>query len=231
MSVSSESYSNSPHIYEAVSPVDIVRGHNHFPMTAPARPSEARMERSSSESSVSSSLRSPRTPRFAEATSVHSPTEARGASESPFVDPPSGSQSQPDVSDVGFGYVAASDPAQHAVHQLPPASPLKSALKVPGTPGRTLNPLSPTFREEFFVEKQEWVTEKENAKDLVSGPPRISKLLLIINAHTLLAENQATRAFGQDIPSFCQLRLQSDRARYPDNDSDDIPRVEISTSS
>jgi hypothetical protein len=101
---------------------------------------------------------------------VHSPTEARGASTSPFADPPGHSQSQPDVSDVGFGYVAASDPAQHASHQLPPASPLKSALKVPGTPGRTLNPLSPTFREEFFVEKQEKATEKENARDLVSGP-------------------------------------------------------------
>ncbi|KAF7118067.1 hypothetical protein CNMCM5793_007453 [Aspergillus hiratsukae] len=179
MSVSSESHSNSPHTYEAVSPIDIVRGHNHFPMTAPAQPREARMERSSSESSVSSSLRSPRTPRFAEATSVHSPTEARGASKSPFADPPSGSQSQPDVSDVGFGYVAASDPAQHAVHQLPPASPLKSALKVPGTPGRTLNPLSPTFREEFFVEKQERATEKENEKDLkIKLRVRLAKIFL-----------------------------------------------------
>lgn len=108
MSVSSESQSTSPHTYEAVSPVDIVRGHNHFPMTASSQPGGARTERSSSESSVSSSLRSPRTARFAEATSVHSPTEPRGASTSPFADPPGHSQSQPDVSDVGFGYVAAS---------------------------------------------------------------------------------------------------------------------------
>ncbi|GIJ91562.1 hypothetical protein Asppvi_010529 [Aspergillus pseudoviridinutans] len=179
MSVSSESQANSPQTYEAVSPVDIVRGHNHFPMTASSQPSGGRTERSSSESSVSSSLKSPRTARFAEATSVHSPTEARGASTSPFADPPSHSQSQPDVSDVGFGYVAASDPAQHALHQLPPASPLKSALKVPGTPGRTLNPLSPTFREEFFVEKQEKVTEKENARDLrIKLRVRLAKIFL-----------------------------------------------------
>lgn len=179
MSVSSESQSTSPHTYEAVSPVDIVRGHNHFPMTASSQPGGARTERSSSESSVSSSLRSPRTARFAEATSVHSPTEPRGASTSPFADPPGHSQSQPDVSDVGFGYVAASDPAQHASHQLPPASPLKSALKVPGTPGRTLNPLSPTFREEFFVEKQEKATEKENARDLrIKLRVRLAKIFL-----------------------------------------------------
>ncbi|RHZ46715.1 uncharacterized protein CDV56_105151 [Aspergillus thermomutatus] len=179
MSVSSESQSNSPQTYEAVSPVDIVRGHNHFPMAASSRPSGARAERSSSESSVSSSLKSPRTARFAEATSVHSPTEAPGASKSPFADPPSRSQIQPDVSDVGFGYVAANDPTQHASHHLPPASPLKSALKVPGTPGRTLNPLSPTFREEFFVEKQEKAADKENARDLrIKLRVRIAKIFL-----------------------------------------------------
>ena len=50
---------------------------------------------------------------------------------------------------------------------LTPASPLKSAMKVPGTPGRTLNPLSPTFREEQILEKTEGMTEKEQAKDLV----------------------------------------------------------------
>lgn len=52
---------------------------------------------------------------------------------------------------------------------LPPKSPLKSALKVPGTPARQLeNPLSPTFREEQILEKHEAEAEKENAKDLVS---------------------------------------------------------------
>lgn len=52
---------------------------------------------------------------------------------------------------------------------MTPRSPLKSAMKVPGTPGRTLaNPLSPTFREEEELEVKEKLTEKEQARDLVS---------------------------------------------------------------
>ena len=51
---------------------------------------------------------------------------------------------------------------------LTPNSPLKSALKPPGTPGRLVNPLSPTFREEEVLEKREEHTEKQNAKDIVS---------------------------------------------------------------
>ena len=50
---------------------------------------------------------------------------------------------------------------------LTPNSPLKSALKPPGTPGRLANPLSPTFQEEQILEKREEHTDKENAKDLV----------------------------------------------------------------
>lgn len=51
---------------------------------------------------------------------------------------------------------------------MTPRSPLKSALKVPGTPGRGLaNPLSPTFREEEQLEQREKLTEKEQARDLV----------------------------------------------------------------
>lgn len=127
-------------------------------------------ERNSSDTTVSS-LKSPRTARFAEATTVHSPTEPTQIGRSPFADPPNHTQSRPDVSDVGFGYVTANDPSQHVSHHQPPNSPLKSALKVPGTPGRTLNPLSPTFREEFYVEKQEKAAEKENERDLVSSRP------------------------------------------------------------
>lgn len=85
----------------------------------------------------------------------------------PFQDP-SAEPRQPHVSDVGFGYVADNDPANHA--SLPPQtpkSPLKSALKSPGT-ARTLNPLSPTFREELELEKQERKAEKENERDLVN---------------------------------------------------------------
>ncbi|KAK1138390.1 hypothetical protein N8T08_002654 [Aspergillus melleus] len=135
-------------------------------------------DRNSSDTS-SSSLRSPRTARFAEATAVYSPTGPADARNSPFADPSNQPQAHPDVSDVGFGYVAASDPAQHASHQVPPTSPLKSALKVPGTPGRTLNPLSPTFREEFYVEKQERSADKENARDLrIKLRVRIAKIFL-----------------------------------------------------
>ena len=61
---------------------------------------------------------------------------------------------------------------------LTPASPLKSALKVPGTPGR-LNPLSPTFKEEQVLEKQEESTEKANAKDLkIKTRVRMAKMAL-----------------------------------------------------
>lgn len=137
-------------------------------MADPSHPAPAPENRGSPESSVSS-LNSPRTTRFAGTTTVHSPISAPEARKSPFADPPSHQGSTPpDVSDVGFGYVAASDPAQHASHRQPPTSPLKSALKVPGTPGRMLNPMSPTFREEFFVEKQEKLADKENARDVVS---------------------------------------------------------------
>lgn len=90
---------------------------------------------------------------------------------------------QPQPSDVGFGYMSENDASRHATYpgvpleeesgsrymQPPtPGSPLKSALKVPGTPGRLMNPLSPTFREEQVLEKQEGRTDKQQAKDLVS---------------------------------------------------------------
>jgi hypothetical protein len=52
---------------------------------------------------------------------------------------------------------------------MSPKSPLKSAMKAPGTPGRALaNPLSPTFREEQLLEDREKNTDKEQARDLVS---------------------------------------------------------------
>lgn len=80
-------------------------------------------------------------------------------------------QSQP--SDIGFGYISQNDPSRHSQGvpvEIPatPGSPLKSAMRVPGTPGRRIdNPLSPTFREEQVLEKHEELTEKEQAKDLV----------------------------------------------------------------
>lgn len=65
---------------------------------------------------------------------------------------------------------------------MTPKTPLKSAMKVPGTPARPFdNPLSPTFREEDILEKRELSTEKEQARDVVcvpsfTNPPEITSL-------------------------------------------------------
>ncbi len=130
--------------------------------------------RTSSVSSSGLSIKSPRTARFAEATSVHSPVDP---APSPFADPPGRTthlMPQPQPSDVGFGYLSDNRPAKHASYAgvevpLTPGSPLKSALKPPGTPARFANPLSPTFKEEEDLEKQELKTEKRNAADLVAA--------------------------------------------------------------
>lgn len=139
------------------------------------------LSRSSTGSSSTLSIQNPRTTRFAEATSVESPIGPSVAGRNPFVDPAPATRhvmAQPQPSDIGFGYLSENNPSRHtsfAGVEMPvtPASPLKSALKVPGTPGR-LNPLSPTFKEEQALEVEEEKTEKANAKDLVSpqGPIR-----------------------------------------------------------
>jgi hypothetical protein len=160
------------HSGEPVSPVDIVQGKNSKAVGF------ARTEKTNNIDEKATfrqpSIKSPRTARFAEATSVNSPVDP--PTRSPFADPPAMKESDaaPKVSDVGFGYVTDNEPSRHATFPngsttlCPPGSPLKSALKVPGTPGRNLNPLSPTFREEQILEHHEKSTEKENAKDLVS---------------------------------------------------------------
>lgn len=67
--------------------------------------------------------------------------------------------------DIGFGYISSN--RESVTVPMSPRSPLKSAMKMPGTPGRGLNPLSPTFREEQVLEKREASTDVEQAKDLV----------------------------------------------------------------
>ncbi|KAF2749461.1 hypothetical protein M011DRAFT_398901 [Sporormia fimetaria CBS 119925] len=144
-------------------------------------------KRSSRDSLAPPSLKSPRTARFAEATSVHSPIDAR----SPFADPPVATnhfKPQPQVSDVGFGYVQSVEMEEepHDRRYLPPPtpkSPLKSAMKSPGAPPRTPGAetmiLSPTFREEQILEKREEQTEKEQAKDLkIKTRVRVAKIFL-----------------------------------------------------
>jgi hypothetical protein len=80
-------------------------------------------------------------------------------------------EAEPKPSDVGFGYISNDTVEQQATMKSDPngqaGTPLKSALKTPGTPGRLLNPLSPTFREEQLLEKEEGKTEVQQAKDLV----------------------------------------------------------------
>jgi hypothetical protein len=141
------------------------------------------VEKRSSRDSLAPSLKTPRTARFAEATSVYSPIDAR----SPFADPPLNHyRPQPQVSDVGFGYVQSVEMEETDKKYLPPPTPmtpLKSALKSPGAPPRTPGAetmiLSPTFREEQMLEKREESTEKEQAQDLkVKIRVRIAKIFL-----------------------------------------------------
>ncbi|KAM0721852.1 hypothetical protein Q7P37_002777 [Cladosporium fusiforme] len=121
------------------------------------------------------SLQSPRTARFAEATAVHSPIEPRG---NHFM-------AQPQVSDVGFGYVnnkheSVEMPDTENNDYPPMKTPLKSAMKTPGAPPRDMgNMLSPTFKAEDQLEKQEGLTDKEQARDLkIKARVRIAKFFL-----------------------------------------------------
>lgn len=168
--------------FDPVSPLDIVSGNRGSQVVGFTDSSEkkgpsvtvraTRTDSSSSSSSTSSSQKGPRIARFAEATSVNSPVSDPAENRLPFADPPKMAAQQAQPSDVGFGYISNGPVEQHATLNPdmngPLSPPLKSALKTPGTPGRMLNPLSPTFREEQILEKHEEDTEREQAKDLVS---------------------------------------------------------------
>ncbi|CAI7580339.1 unnamed protein product [Penicillium bialowiezense] len=165
-----DSRNYSPQTYEPVVPVDLTRASYHSGM-GPLPQHPVQETRSSSENSAAS-LKSPRTARFAEATSIHSPIEQ--AQRSPFADPPK-PQPKGDVGDVGFGYVASNN--YHANDQVP-MSPFRPDLKVPQT-AKSLNPLSPTFREEYMLEKQEKKADVENARDIrIKLRVRIAKVFL-----------------------------------------------------
>ncbi|KAM5351640.1 hypothetical protein ACJ41O_004363 [Fusarium nematophilum] len=127
----------------------------------------------SSNSSSSDGSLKVRTPRFAEATSVHSPVDGI---RSPFADPEKSHVAQPQPADVGFGYIGNRESVNVP---MTPKSPLKSAMKVPGTPARFMNPMSPTFREEDILEKRELSTEKEQARDVkIKARVRMAKFAL-----------------------------------------------------
>lgn len=115
-------------------------------------------------------------------------------------------EAEPKPSDVGFGYIS-NDPVQQQATlrsdmYAQTGAPLKSALKTPGTPGRHLNPLSPTFREEQMLEKEEGKTEIQQAKDLVSFEIDLS--FALTNG---LTENQNSSPYGQICLAGCQLLL------------------------
>ncbi|KAH6619186.1 hypothetical protein B0J18DRAFT_445520 [Chaetomium sp. MPI-SDFR-AT-0129] len=143
----------------------------------PARTMSASSVSTADSASTSSSLsKPPRTPRFAEATAIHSPVNPK---QLPFSEKSQVAQAQP--GDVGFGYIGAGAGNRESVAMpMTPRSPLKSAMKVPGTPGRALqNPLSPTFREEQILESKEKSTDKEQARDLkIKTRVRMAKFAL-----------------------------------------------------
>ncbi|PNY28657.1 Uncharacterized protein TCAP_01421 [Tolypocladium capitatum] len=130
----------------------------------------------SDSTSTDGSLKVPRTPRFAEATSIHSPVDMR----SPFADPEKSHVAQSQPGEIGFGYINNDGNRESVAVPMTPGSPLKSAMKVPGTPARLFsNPLSPTFREEYILEKRELSTEKEQAKDIkIKTRVRLAKFAL-----------------------------------------------------
>lgn len=190
---------NQPRHYDPVSPLG-----NDSKRTSPDQDDEKETQisvnsRSSSTSSLEVPVKTPRTARFAEATSVHSPIDP--STRSPFADPHIRTtylMPQPQPSDVGFGYVSDNQPSKHSSYAgvevpLTPNSPLRSALKPPGTPARFANPLSPTFKEEEALEKQEAKTEKQNAADLVKFLPVVDR-----NELTPETESENSGANGKD---------------------------------
>ncbi|KAF2405527.1 hypothetical protein EJ06DRAFT_578685 [Trichodelitschia bisporula] len=151
--------------------------------------------RNSSLDSLTLSIKTPRTARFAEATTVYSPIEPSTqqsapatAKRDPFADPPTNHYlPQPQPADVGFGYlknqhlsVEMEETDRNYLPPPTPRSPLKSALKSPGAPPKNPSTIfSPTFREEQMLEKHEVLTEKEQARDLKAKTRvRMAKLIL-----------------------------------------------------
>ena len=200
---------------------------------------QTRARTNSTDSSSAPSVRTPRAARFAEATAVHSPIEPSEASKSPFAKLSSTDKSKPQQaaqpSDVGFGYISQNDGASHIrntlmvddARNMPPStpksplkSPLKSALKSPGAPPRVIeNPLSPTFKEEEHLEKQEKATEKTQARDLVSSHPQQLECFNKVSSDTNSStETKDSSAHGKGVPARHQFQLQSDRTRYGSND-------------
>jgi hypothetical protein len=141
-------------------------------------------------------LKTPRTARFAEATAVNSPIDGPNKVSNPFraqTPPTNHYLPQPQVSDLGFGYLHGNRGKHESVEMDesdetymvpqtprtpgPLKSPLKSALKSPGAAPRNMDQIlsptftimSPTWMEEQDLEKAEKITTKEQKRDLVSS--------------------------------------------------------------
>ena len=153
-------------------------------------------------------------------------------------------QPQPQPSDVGFGYMSENDASRHATYPgmaleeeggskyMPPptpGSPLKSALKVPGTPGRLINPLSPTFQEEQVLEKQEEMTDKRQAKDLVGHDTGLDVIDNLSNYFCCHIESEDERTNSEDDASRRQLQLQSHRSFHVGNHVFHLQRHQVIT--
>ena len=134
---------------------------------------------------------------------------------------------EPQPSDIGFGYMSQGDMLKHTSIEVPltPRSPMKSALKPPGTPGRFIDPRSPTFKEEVKLEEEESKTEKQNAADIVGCQKRLAQYLLI---HVV--ESQDPSPHGQVLPPWGELQLQSYCPLHAFNHVSDIQRNEATAS-
>ncbi|RMZ78185.1 hypothetical protein DV738_g3968, partial [Chaetothyriales sp. CBS 135597] len=176
--------------FEPVSPVDMTRTNGpqrtrsvNFSANINEKDGEGRVTsrsiRTNSSSSNTPSLNATRKARFAEATSVFSPVSGPGEHQVGFADKNAADEA-PKPSDVGFGYISDNQPKeQFATMRADTGTSLKSALKTPGTASRLINPLSPTFREEVELEKQEEKTDAEQAKDLkIKTRVRMAKMAL-----------------------------------------------------
>ncbi|RMZ75849.1 hypothetical protein DV737_g5096, partial [Chaetothyriales sp. CBS 132003] len=178
------------HGFEPVSPVDITSTNVpqrtrsvNFSADIDEKDGDGRVTsrsiRTNSSSSNTPSLNTARKARFAEATSVLSPVSGPGERQSGFGEKNMASDG-PKPSDVGFGYISDNQPTeQYATMRTDNGPALKSALKTPGTASRLINPLSPTFREEIELEKQEEKTDEDQAKDLkIKTRVRMAKMAL-----------------------------------------------------
>lgn len=159
------------------------------------------IERRSSEHSVNTKASRPA--RFAEATSVHSPVEPPRI---PLPVPTNHYKPQPQVADIGFGYMQSVEMEETDRKYLPPPAPmtpLKSAMKSPGapprTPGGAASIMSPTFMQEQALEKREVKAEKEQANDMkIKVRVRIAKIFLrgINFACSLIVLSMVSSAFA-----------------------------------